>query len=134
MAAVHFNEILPLVIGYLNEADTATGGSDRLEQIRAYIHKHLADPDLSVARMAQLQGVTPRQVQKLFQTEGTTFSKYLLDCRLAAARNAILQSGEERPISTIAYEVGFGDLSYFNRTFRRHFGQSPSQLRKGGMH
>ena len=33
-------------------------------------------------------------------------------------------------ISAIAYEAGFGDLSYFNRTFRRRFGASPSDVRK----
>ncbi|BBB97383.1 AraC-like DNA-binding protein [Bradyrhizobium elkanii] len=32
-------------------------------------------------------------------------------------------------IGTIAFEVGFGDLSYFNRTFRRHYGVTPSDIR-----
>jgi AraC-like DNA-binding protein len=35
----------------------------------------------------------------------------------------------ELRIATIAFAVGFGDLSYFNRTFRRRFGATPSQLR-----
>ena len=34
-------------------------------------------------------------------------------------------------ISVIAYEVGFGDLSYFNRVFRRHFGRTPSEVKNG---
>jgi AraC-like DNA-binding protein len=33
-------------------------------------------------------------------------------------------------IGEIAYEVGFNDLSYFNRLFRRHFGMSPSEARQ----
>ena len=32
-------------------------------------------------------------------------------------------------ISVIAFEAGFGDLSYFNRTFRRAYGVSPSDMR-----
>ena len=32
-------------------------------------------------------------------------------------------------ISAVAYSVGFGDLSYFNRTFRRRFGATPSDIR-----
>jgi AraC-like DNA-binding protein len=32
-------------------------------------------------------------------------------------------------IATIALDAGFGDLSYFNRTFRRRFGVAPSELR-----
>lgn len=34
-------------------------------------------------------------------------------------------------ISSVAFEVGFGDLSYFNRSFRKRFGRSPSQVRAG---
>ncbi|WP_229178753.1 AraC family transcriptional regulator [Bradyrhizobium ivorense] len=32
-------------------------------------------------------------------------------------------------IGTIAFEAGLGDLSYFNRTFRRHYGATPSDIR-----
>ena len=32
-------------------------------------------------------------------------------------------------ISTIAYECGFGDITAFNRAFRRHYGASPSDVR-----
>ncbi|MDW4800082.1 helix-turn-helix domain-containing protein [Escherichia coli] len=35
----------------------------------------------------------------------------------------------DRSISAVAFEAGFGDLSYFNRTFRRHFGATPSEIR-----
>ena len=34
-----------------------------------------------------------------------------------------------RSISAIAFEAGFGDLSYFNRTFRRRYGATPSDVR-----
>jgi len=35
----------------------------------------------------------------------------------------------QRPIGAIAFEVGFGDLSYFNRAFRRRYGVTPSDVR-----
>jgi AraC-like DNA-binding protein len=35
----------------------------------------------------------------------------------------------DRSISALAFEAGFGDLSYFNRTFRRRFGMTPSDVR-----
>jgi AraC-like DNA-binding protein len=40
-----------------------------------------------------------------------------------------LHSG--RAISTIAFELGFNDLSYFNRTFRRRYSATPSEIRDG---
>jgi len=36
----------------------------------------------------------------------------------------------DRSISAVAYEAGFGDLSYFNRTFRRRYGATPSDVRE----
>ena len=33
-------------------------------------------------------------------------------------------------IAQIAHESGFGDVSYFNRAFRRHFGGTPSDFRE----
>ncbi|MEN3383321.1 MAG: hypothetical protein V7608_3365, partial [Hyphomicrobiales bacterium] len=32
-------------------------------------------------------------------------------------------------ISAIAFDAGFGDLSYFNRAFRRRYGAAPSEVR-----
>src|SRR5262249_44100849 len=34
-----------------------------------------------------------------------------------------------RSITSVAFDAGFGDLSYFNRTFRRRFGDTPSGVR-----
>jgi AraC-like DNA-binding protein len=35
----------------------------------------------------------------------------------------------DRPIGSLAYDAGFGDLSTFNREFRREFGATPSDVR-----
>jgi len=40
--------------------------------------------------------------------------------------------GAVRGVPDIAYDVGFGDLSYFNRSFRRRFGRTPSEVRREG--
>jgi AraC-like DNA-binding protein len=37
----------------------------------------------------------------------------------------------DRSVSAIAYEAGFGDLSYFNRCFRKAYGVTPSDVRNG---
>jgi AraC-like DNA-binding protein len=36
----------------------------------------------------------------------------------------------ERTVSSIAFDAGFGDLSYFNRAFRRRYGATPSDIRR----
>ena len=76
--------------------------------------------------------LAPRFVQRLFEAEGTTFTEYVLAERLARARRVLTDPRfAGRKISTIAFDAGFGDLSYFNRAFRRHYGATPSELRAG---
>ena len=80
--------------------------------------------------LAARHGVTPRHVQILFESDGTTFSRFLLDQRLARAHHMLANPLlAERTISAIAYDAGFGDLSHFNRSFRRRFGKTPSEAR-----
>ncbi|HLI99221.1 MAG TPA: helix-turn-helix transcriptional regulator [Bradyrhizobium sp.] len=62
--------------------------------------------------------------------KGTTFTELALEERLLRAHRMLndpLHAG--RLISNIALAVGFGDISYFNRTFRRRFGYAPSETR-----
>ena len=62
--------------------------------------------------------------------KGTTYSRFLLDQRLKRAHRMLSDPGQaERTISAIAYAAGFGDLSHFNRAFRRRYGESPSDVR-----
>jgi AraC-like DNA-binding protein len=91
----------------------------------------VSDGELSVAEVAQRQRVTPRYVHKLFENEGLTFSSFVLGQRLARARRMLSDPRlADRNISAIAFAVGFGDLSYFNRTFRRQYGVTPSEIKQ----
>lgn len=128
MIAAHFKQVLPMVVEYLHDGDQTDRASASLSRIKAFIESRLPDQRFDLASVAAKFGVTPRHVQKLFQREGTTFSRYVLERRLETARSLVLQQ-IDLPISTIAYDTGFGDLSYFNRVFRRHFGTTPSALR-----
>lgn len=102
----------------------------RLMAIKADIEVRLERRDLSLEMIAGLHGVTPRAIQKAFEGEGRAFSEYVLERRLERAWLKLVSAEEDRlSISSVAFEVGFGDLSYFNRCFRKRFGCSPSQAR-----
>jgi AraC-like DNA-binding protein len=102
----------------------------RLSAIKQDIHRNLAHGDLSVGALALRHGCTPRFVQRLFEQEGTTFTDYVLAQRLASAHGMLNDPARAaEKISAIAYEVGFSDLSYFNRVFRRRYGVAPSDIR-----
>ena len=103
----------------------------RLDAAKKYALSRLGDPSLSVNDVAHSQGVTPRYVQKLFEAEGKTFSSFLLQARLSLAYRRLGDpTWTPLLISAIAAECGFGDLSYFNQSFRRSYGRTPSDVRR----
>jgi AraC-like DNA-binding protein len=59
---------------------------------------------------------------------GVTPHQYLVRSRLRHA--ARLLADDERPVTDVAYDVGFGDLSNFVRTFHRAAGVSPRRFRE----
>ena len=75
--------------------------------------------------------MTPRYLQRLFESDGGTFSAFLLAQRLASAHRMLTQPKFARcSVSVIAYDAGFGDLSYFNRCFRQRYGATPRDIRE----
>ena len=89
-----------------------------------------SDIDFGITSIARAHGLTPRYIQMLFEEDGTTFSEYLGLQRLALAHRLLGDPGNDRmKISDIALAAGFGNVSYFNRAFRRLFDATPSDIR-----
>jgi AraC-like DNA-binding protein len=106
----------------------------RLRAIITDISTHLGDGNLSVAEIARRHRVTPRYVHKLFENEGLTFSSFVVGQRLSRAHRLLRDPHlADRNISSVAFEVGFNDLSYFNRAFRRRYAATPSEIRQSAM-
>jgi AraC-like DNA-binding protein len=90
----------------------------------------LRDPSLGAATIARRHGITPRYVHLLLEQSGKTFTQHVLLMRLERAAQLLGDDNRQnRKIADIAFEVGFTDLSHFNRVFRRHFGDTPSGVR-----
>jgi AraC-like DNA-binding protein len=105
----------------------------RLQAVKSDIMRNLGDCGLSVAAVAVRRGVTPRYIHKLFESEGVSFSEYFLDRRLCAAHRLLTNRRlAARSIASVAFDSGFADLSYFNRTFRRRYNATPTEVRSSG--
>jgi AraC-like DNA-binding protein len=132
--ATHIHDLCALAIGATRDAVEIAKGrgvrAARLRAIKADIVRNLRDGDVSVTALAARHRMTARYIQRLFESEGTTLSRYVLGQRLAQVHRMLTDPHQaHRAISTIAYDVGFGDLSTFNREFRRLFGGTPSDVR-----
>ncbi len=104
----------------------------RLQLIQSQVSANLHDPGLNIISVAARNHLSPKQVQRLFERTGMTFAEFVLEQRLLNARRLLGNpGGREQKIAAVAYTAGFGDLSYFNRVFRRRFGMTPSEWRDG---
>ena len=101
----------------------------RLKLAKSFIVANSHRRDISITNVAAKLNVTPRYVQRLFEADGTTFSDFLTRFRLSRAHRLLCAPASSHDaIATIAYDVGFGDLSYFNRRFRRQYGLTPREV------
>jgi AraC-like DNA-binding protein len=128
------HDLIALALGATPEAAAVAkyrgAAAARLRAIKAYIRATIADQDADPNVIAARHNITPRYLQMLFEREHTTFSDFVLSERLAAAHRMLRDRQLARQsISDIAFSVGFHDISYFNRTFRRTFGATPSDVR-----
>jgi len=134
LVVAHIHDLIALSLGATRDAAAAAQGhglrAARLQAIKTDIAANLGDCDLKLAAIAARQRVTPRYIHKLFAGEGTTFSEFVLGQRLVHAHRLLSDPRHAgRALSSIAFEIGVGDLSYFNRAFRRCYGATPSEVR-----
>jgi len=132
--ADHIYDLAALALGATRDTAQDSGlrayAAARLRAMKDDIRKICSNADLSVHTVAARYGVSARYVQRLFEESGSTFTGYVIEQRLATAYKALRRRAPANmPISTIAYDCGFTDVSHFNRLFRQRFGCTPSDVR-----
>ena len=138
VVATHIVDLVALAVGTNRDAAEQASRrglrAARLDAVKRWVLARLASPGLGVAEAAAAVRLSPRSVQLLFEQDGTTFTAYVLRERLGLARHRLAAPGfAGGTISEIAYGCGFGDLSYFTRSFRGAYGETPSDARHKAM-
>jgi AraC-like DNA-binding protein len=132
--ATHVQDLVALAVGATRDAEEIARsrgmGAARLRAAKIHTMENIGNRDISIGSVAEHLGMSQRHLQRLFESDGTTFAAYLLSQRLARAYRMLCEPRSvQRHVSAIAYDAGFGDLSYFNRSFRRIYGATPKEIR-----
>ncbi|MEN7538584.1 acetamidase/formamidase family protein [Aurantiacibacter flavus] len=102
-----------------------------LERIFQTIEMKLSDPDLNYQQVASEHGISPRYLQKLFESIDDSFGHYVKLRRLERCRlDLISPLHSQKSISDILFQWGFNDSASFSRAFREQYGISPREYRK----
>ncbi|MBZ9717234.1 AraC family transcriptional regulator [Mesorhizobium sp. AD1-1] len=136
LATTHIFDLVALAMGATRDAAEIARGRGvrvaRLRAIKAEITAH--GGDLSAEDIARRHRLSARYIRKLFESEGTSLSDFMLCQRLLRAHRMLSNPRHAgRSITAIAFEAGFNDLSYFNRAFRRRYGATPSDVRAAAL-
>jgi AraC-like DNA-binding protein len=131
---VHLLDLVAAALGPTAEAAeiVAMRGvkAARLRAILAQVARCFSNPDFDLDNVARTLGLSRRYVQQLLEETGKSFTEHLLERRLERSF-AMLTDRRclHLAIIDIAFAAGFGDVSHFNRVFRRRFGDTPSGVR-----
>lgn len=126
-------QLLFLLISNRNKKETApaaqTKSLEKMKTILKYVEQHYAE-HITIDDMAALTYYSKSHFMKFFKSHmGTGFIDYLNDYRLTMAERLLRSSDES--ILDIAEQSGFDSLSYFNRIFKRKYGEAPGRWRAG---
>jgi AraC-like DNA-binding protein len=111
----------------------AQGVIDAVIMSRAYrlVAAQLADRNLTPEKICRELGISRSRLYRIFEPVGGV-ANYIRRQRLLKTRDALGDSTDGSPISSIAEKWGFMDPSTYSRTFRKEFGISPKDARAAG--
>ncbi|MCZ8515352.1 response regulator [Paenibacillus filicis] len=87
--------------------------------------------DLSISVISDQTGFNPSYLSRIFKQEtGKGYVQYVTEIRLEAARKLLMENPDLH-VSEIAHRVGYWDDKHFSKQFKREFGMTPSEYRRG---
>jgi AraC family transcriptional activator of tynA and feaB len=116
------------------ETPPLIGHRDELSiRVKAYIEAQLADPELSVERIAHACNISVRGLHRLFAEDPAgSVSSYLWRRRLICCADALRDPSQvHRSITDVCFSYGFSSTSHFSRLFKDRFGVPPVRYRVG---
>lgn len=100
---------------------------ERMKAMLQYIQAHMAE-ELTLPSIAASANISPNEALRCFRNVvGASPIQYVRLLRLQKAAGLLLST--DLPISDIAYQCGFQEMSYFAKTFRQWQGCTPSRYR-----
>ena len=103
----------------------------RLRSIKTWIEDQLCDPDLSLEKIANSNGISLRYLHYLFRLTDMSASEWIWDRRLQRCYEILARPElDNLTVTEVARRLGFNSASHFSTTFRRKFGVCPSDIRR----
>lgn len=116
---------------WLNSANESKVSQSKTvaEKARVYIQAHYMEGDLSITDISEELYINQTYLRKMFKEEmGMTLLEFIIKYRMHMAKQLILTT--DYSLTQIAEKVGYNDVSYFSKCFKRYYKVSPKHMTK----
>jgi YesN/AraC family two-component response regulator len=121
------NTLLDYGLKYMDISKMVPSDLKLSKKISSYIQEHYMDADLTVAKLGEVFQLNVSYMGSIFKkTNQLSILQYLTHIRLEAARKLLLS--EQYKVGEVAEIVGFTDVFYFSKRFKRMYGVSPKDF------
>lgn len=131
-ASCTINQLLThiLTISY-NESSRTVSLPNNMQYLIRYIENNFTSA-LSLDYLAHFSGISKSHLSREFKKyTGFAPNEYIIQLRLNEAKKILL--GSQKPISKIAYDVGFHDINNFTNLFKKNTGVTPGAFRRSNL-
>ncbi|MBY6412816.1 helix-turn-helix domain-containing protein [Rhodococcus sp. BP-252] len=123
--------LLSSAVAPVEPADSQSDAVAQRLSILDHIRRNLSDPHLTHANVASAHGISPRTLDRLFESESRSVTTAIRELRLDAARRDLLDPRSMHTnVGAVAARWCLNDAAHFSRLYKQRFGVSPSADRE----
>jgi len=100
-------------------------------RVRQYVQAHVADPELSIQRIADALRCSKRYLHRVFEDDESSLERQIWVSRLERCHAALTdEANAKRSAAEIGFAWGFKSSAHFSRLFKLHYGLTPGACQR----
>ncbi|MFC0690982.1 helix-turn-helix domain-containing protein [Paraburkholderia humisilvae] len=132
LVAEHLTDLMEIITDDLTAPKRVLSSDVTLRKVKRFIERNVGNEDLGPDMIASAMGISRRYLTRLFERDGSSVMRYLLQKRLERAKKMLTGGGDRIRVSDVAWQCGFVSAAHFSRAFKKQYGRSPTIFQNGG--
>ncbi|MFC0693612.1 helix-turn-helix domain-containing protein [Paraburkholderia humisilvae] len=132
LVAEHLIDLMEIITDDLTAPKRVLSSDVMLKRVKRFIERNIGNEDLGPDMIASEIGISRRYLRRLFERDGSSVTRYLLQRRLERAKKILMSGGAGLRINDVAWRCGFVSAAHFSRAFKKQYGRSPTLFQSSG--
>ncbi|MFC0396818.1 AraC-like protein [Paraburkholderia rhizosphaerae] len=132
LVADHLIDLMEIITDDRTDRRRKQSSDVMLKKVKQFIERNVGNEDLGPEMIANATGISKRYLTRLFERDGSSVMRYLLQQRLERAKKILSSGGERVRICDVAWQCGFVSAAHFSRAFKNQYGNSPTVFQRDG--